>query len=123
MTKIIKKAYFSLMVFLLPLLTRAQEEETGPEEITLDPFTATSIPGLIGNIIRVVLGFTGVVALLMIIYGGILWLTSGGNQERVKKGRDTLIWAVLGVALIFAAYAIVTTVLGAVAGGGEANGG
>jgi len=106
-----KKYFYKLIAILgllgFPLISRAA---------TLSPFTSADIPSLIGNILRVALGFTGVVALIMIIYGGFLWLTSGGNADRVKKGRDTLVWAILGLALIFGAYAIVNTVVGGVIG-------
>jgi hypothetical protein len=59
-----------------------------------------------GRIIGTVLGIVGSLALIMFIIGGFQWMTSGGNQERVKKGRDTLMWSTLGLVVIFAAYAI-----------------
>ena len=64
------------------------------------------LPTIIGNIIKAVLGLVGVLALVMFIYGGILWMTSGGSEEQVKKGKDTLVWAVLGLAIVFFSYAL-----------------
>lgn len=69
------------------------------------------IPSLAANLIKVVLGLVGVLALVMFIYGGILWMTSGGNEQKIKKGKDTLVWATLGLAIIFFSYAIVNFVL------------
>jgi len=66
---------------------------------------------IIGNIIRAALALIGAVALAMFILGGYMWLFSAGNQERVKKGRNTLVWASIGLAVIFASYGIVSWVL------------
>jgi hypothetical protein len=74
-----------------------------------------SIPELIGNVIRVVLGLVGSVALLMFVYGGMLWLTSGGNPDKIKKAKDTLVWASIGLIIIFASYALVGVIIRAVA--------
>lgn len=68
---------------------------------------------LIGRIISTVLGIIGSIALALFIYGGLLWMTSAGNEEKVRKGKDVIIWATLGLALIFSSYAIVRFVLGA----------
>lgn len=71
----------------------------------------TTIPTLLGNIISSVLGIIGSLALVMFIYGGATWMLSGGNQERVTKGKQILIWATLGIIIIFTAYALVKFVL------------
>ena len=69
------------------------------------------IPVLLGKIINSVLGIVGSLALVMFIYGGITWMLSGGNQERVTKGKQILIWATIGIIIIFTAYALVKFVL------------
>ncbi|MFH1661950.1 MAG: pilin [Candidatus Falkowbacteria bacterium] len=61
---------------------------------------------LIGKIIKAVLGIVGSLSLVMFIYGGFIWMTSSGNAESVTKGKNTLIWATLGLVVIFSAYAI-----------------
>lgn len=66
---------------------------------------------LIGQIIRVILGLVGSVALLMFIYGGVLWLTSGGNPKSIEQGRTTLVYAALGLLVIFGSYAVVNYLL------------
>ncbi|MEI7452501.1 MAG: pilin [Candidatus Falkowbacteria bacterium] len=63
--------------------------------------------GLIGRVINGVLGIVGSIALLMFIYGGFLWMTSQGNDKQVQTGKDILLWAALGMALIFLSYALV----------------
>ncbi|MFH1173419.1 MAG: pilin [bacterium] len=67
-----------------------------------------TIPGLIGRIIKAILGVVGSIALAMFVYGGIIWMTSAGNNEMVQRGRDILIWASVGLVTIFGAYSIVS---------------
>jgi len=67
-----------------------------------------SIPQLIGKFIAIFINIVGAIALLMVIYGGFLWLTSRGDSGQIKKGKDTLVWAGLGLVLIFSARAILT---------------
>ncbi len=65
---------------------------------------------LYGRLIFSFMGITGVIALLMFLVGGFQWMTAAGNAERVKKGRDTLMWAILGLVVIFSSYAILRTI-------------
>jgi hypothetical protein len=62
---------------------------------------------LIGKIINAVLGIVGSLALVMFIYGGFTWMLAAGSPERVKRGKDIIIWAAIGLIIIFSAYALV----------------
>lgn len=70
---------------------------------------------LIGRIINAVLGVVGSLALLMFVYGGITWMTSSGNQEKVKKGRDIIVWSAIGLIIIFSAYGLTRVLIEGVA--------
>jgi len=72
---------------------------------------------VVGNIIKIVLGLVGTLSLVMFIYGGLQWMLSSGNPEKVKKGRDTLIWATLGLVIIFTSYMLVNFIITALTGG------
>jgi hypothetical protein len=77
-----------------------------------DPLNLTGGPQeLIGRVISAALGVVGSLALLMFVYGGLLWMTSGGNDEKVKQGREILIWATAGLALVFFSYVLVRFVI------------
>jgi len=69
------------------------------------------IPTLLGRVINAILGIVGSLALVMFIYGGIIWMTSSGNAEQVTKGKNIVIWATIGLVVIFSAYALVSFVL------------
>lgn len=84
-----------------------------------NPLGINTVPGLAERVINGILGVVGAVALLYMVWGGVTWMTSGGNAERVKKGKDTVVWAVLGLALIFSSYVIVRFVIEVLNGAGE----
>ncbi|OGL70505.1 hypothetical protein A3C17_04010 [Candidatus Uhrbacteria bacterium RIFCSPHIGHO2_02_FULL_53_13] len=81
-----------------------------------NPLGEVSVPLLIGRVIQAVLGISGSIALLMFVWGGFLWLTSAGKPERIKSGQDTLLWSVIGIAVIFGAYAIVNFLITSASG-------
>ena len=90
--------------------------KTASEPVKLtNPLTGNQksddIPVLLGKIINYAMGIIGSLALVMFIYGGLTWMLSGGNEELVKKGKNTVMWAALGIALIFTSYALVRFVI------------
>jgi len=54
-----------------------------------------------------IFGIVGALALLFFIYGGFTWILSQGNPEKVKKGRDIVFAAVIGLIIVFGAYILV----------------
>ena len=74
---------------------------------------------LIRNVVKGVMGILGSITLLMFVMGGILWILSGGNAERVKKARDMIKWALLGIFMIFSSYMIIAFVFEMLEGYGE----
>ncbi len=65
-----------------------------------------SIPRRIGSIISYALGFVGVIFLILMIAGGLMWMTAAGNEERVSKAKSLITNAVIGMIIVFSAYAI-----------------
>ncbi|HEU0051374.1 MAG TPA: pilin [Patescibacteria group bacterium] len=73
-----------------------------------------SVQALIGKAIRAVLGIVGALALLMFVYGGIVWVTSGGNEKRIEQGKNILINATIGLLIIFFSYTFINLFFGAI---------
>ena len=71
----------------------------------------TSLPALIGLIIHVFLGILGVVFLVLVIYGGWLWMTAGGDGEKVDQAKKIFINATVGLIIILASYAITSYIV------------
>ena len=77
-----------------------------------DPKDANEVfSSTVVNIINAVLGIIGVVAVIFIVYGGFLYLTSAGDSSKVKKGKDALMYAIIGLVIVGLAYAIVNFVV------------
>ena len=68
---------------------------------------------IVKRIIDFILLFLGLIAVVMVIYGGFLYVTSAGNEEAVGKGKKILIYAALGIVIILISFALVNTLLGA----------
>ena len=52
----------------------------------------------------------------MIVIGGVQWMTSGGNADRIRRGKDTLIWSIFGLLAIFVSYALIKFIFDALSG-------
>lgn len=77
---------------------------------------------IIGRVISAVLGVVGSIALLMFIYGGFLWLTSAGVEQKITQGKQIITWATIGLAVIFLSYTLVGFVITGLTKGGTAGG-
>ena len=92
--------------------------DTSTTGVTLvNPLGSSDVRVIIGQVIKAFLGLSGSIALVMIIYGGFLWLTSNGNPEKIDKGRKVLVWAVIGLAVIFSAFTITNAIITGIATG------
>lgn len=73
--------------------------------------SGSGVFSIIKTVIQVLLMVGGIVAVIMIIIGGIRYVTSAGDQTDVKAAKDTILYAVIGLAVTMMAYAIVTWVI------------
>lgn len=63
------------------------------------------------NVINLLIGIIGIVAVIMIIVGAFQLTLSSGNSDSVKKAKDTILFAIIGVVIALLAFAIVNLVL------------
>jgi len=108
MKKLLNKAGFlSLLAFTLPAIAQAVSINwninTGLGSAEL---TAT-----IGSIIQIIIGFLGVIAIIIVLIGGFQWMTAAGNEEKVAQAKKLLGAGVIGLVIILAAYAITQFVI------------
>ena len=97
--------FFSFTV--LPAVTQAQSPDPlGVRHGARSGLGAKDIRTTTAEIINVALGLLGIVALVLIVYAGFMWMTSGGNDDQVTKAKKVLFSSVIGLALILSAYSI-----------------
>ena len=76
----------------------------------------TNLADSVAGIISFLVGFLYLIAVIYGIYGGFLILTAAGDEERVKKGKTTLIHAIIGLVVIFLAANIIAFVIDVLTG-------
>ncbi|MFH1207660.1 MAG: hypothetical protein V1668_03580 [Patescibacteria group bacterium] len=101
-------AIWSASVLLYPVHVQAQESETTA--------TTPSLPNPLGKnvnlvkvilrVLQIILAAVDIFALFMVILGGFEFLISAGNPNLVKKAKDTLVWAIVGILVITLSYSI-----------------
>jgi len=74
----------------------------------------TETAPMVAKIITAVLGIVGALFVILFIYGGFIWLTSAGNDEKINKAKKILSYAVIGVVIVAAAYTISTFIANAI---------
>jgi|SRR3989344_6573239 len=80
------------------------------EANNLQPGTIDSTETLVGSIMGLVnwfAWFVGLMAVLAGLYAGVLFITAGGNAETVTKARNTLLYAIVGIAVAILAFSLV----------------
>ncbi|MFA5359821.1 MAG: pilin [Patescibacteria group bacterium] len=63
------------------------------------------------SVINVILGFLGIVAVIIILLGGFKWMTAGGNEDKVGEAKKLITAGIIGLVIIVASFAIATFVL------------
>ena len=101
----LKKYQTALLVgiaWLWPIISFAQvlEPPFGEPDTQQEPVL------IVATVIQALLGLVGAATLLVFIWGGFKIIFSGGVEEKINKGRATLLWATIGLAIILSSYAI-----------------
>jgi hypothetical protein len=65
----------------------------------------------IENIIRIIVGFLGIITILIILMGGFKWMTSGGSEDKIGEAKKLISAGVVGLVVVLAAYAIASFVV------------
>jgi Type IV secretion system pilin len=75
---------------------------------------APDLENVIVDIIKIVLGFLGIIFVILIIWSGFQWMTAGGNSTAIEVARKRIINSVIGLVIILAAYSITSFAIQAV---------
>ena len=73
--------------------------------------STTTLPDAVIIALNAVVAVAGLVAVIFIIIGGINYMTSAGDPNKVKKAKDTILYAVIGLVICVLAFAIVNFVI------------
>ena len=120
MLKKYRKLFFVLMFLVLAAGQLSVFQTAGAAENInetigdqMDDLEQIGLPGEADNpldwvvfLVRAVLGFMGLVFLVLIIYAGIKWMTSGGNSPTIEDAKKIITNAVIGLAIVAFSFAI-----------------
>lgn len=82
-----------------------------PDPLNLNADISKAPGQLVTRLTNIFLGLVGIGAVVVIIYGGSLYLFSMGDNKKAEKGRKVLEYAIIGLAIILGAYIIINTAL------------
>lgn len=110
-------AVLPLVLLLVgPVVTVAQVPDVNSPEFTnmaseFNLGTNTDFKQVIINLVKVILGFLGLLSVIIVLYGGFRWMTALGNEERVSLARGTLSSGLVGLIIILSSYALTAYIL------------
>lgn len=106
-------AFFSTLFFVGVDFSSAQGTDTfGVEAVDSEIVLGNrDIRVVVAKIINAVLILLGIVAVVIVLYGGFVYMTSGGQEEKISQGKKILINGAIGLVIILSAFAIVQFVL------------
>ncbi|MFH0814741.1 MAG: hypothetical protein V1902_01430 [Candidatus Falkowbacteria bacterium] len=72
---------------------------------------AIGVQTLAGKLILSAMGIVGSLALVFFIYGGIMWMIAGADPKKLNTAKQTMLWASLGLAIMFLSYIVVKMII------------
>lgn len=89
-----------------------------PQDVLIkidNPFKSNSIEGLMRAIVNdILIPIGSVVAVLMVMYAGFLFVTARGDTSQIKKAKEALLYAVIGAAVLLGAWVITEAIQGTI---------
>ena len=75
--------------------------------------TSSDLPTIIGRFVNYMFSVVGIIFMTITLVGGYLWMTAGGNEEKIGKAKGFIVNGINGMIVIFLSYALVYTMLAA----------
>jgi hypothetical protein len=109
-----------LSVLLLPVMPVVAQNSVLKEAATLlnnvgeaayGVKEAPKLPAVVGKIINIFLSILGILFVVLLVYGGYLWMTSYGDEKKVTKAKSLITDATIGLIIILIAYAVASFVV------------
>ena len=88
----------------------------GDDEEELEKFDGDTLTDNLRNVFTIIFSVMGIVAVIVIILGGFYFLTSTGDPAKIKKGKDTILWVIVGFVVVLFSFAVVNFILNSIGG-------
>ena len=107
----LKKSLLSLSAALLVPAQALAAASIGLEVGGSTGLGTRDLKETIVRVVNVILGFLGILAVLLILYGGFKWMTAAGNEEKVGEAKKVIGAGIVGLVVILTAYAVAQFVI------------
>lgn len=107
MNKFIKKVPFSIFVVIMLFITKIKVAGAIAINLT-NPINTSDFGTLVENFLLWILSVAGALALFMLVAGGIMYMTAGGDDQKVATAKKMVGWTVLGLVLVLVSYSIIS---------------
>lgn len=104
------QAVLVFTILVLPLIVSAQGAVGNQGLSFQNPLKVNSIEGLVSLLMNLVTRVGAIAAVFFFIYGGFLYVSAGGDEEKVAKAHSTLKWTAVGTAVLLGASALATLI-------------
>jgi len=103
-------------MYLVPLFvaTRAGAQVSIDFPTNFAGFSSQNVKVTIQNVIRIILGFLGIITVIIILYGGFIWMSSFGEEDKIDHAKKMISAGVVGLVVVLTAYAISNFVIASV---------
>ncbi len=118
-------SFLITIAFLLPaaFVSAGTPVETGLDKIDENIILSNTNPIVMAvRIINIFLMFLGIIAVSLVIYGGFVWMTSNGNEDKIKTAKKILKNALIGLIIILSSWGIAAFILRQLTGSGSPSG-
>jgi len=105
-----------LAILVLPVVVSAQDLDLGLDDAAGIGLGDKDLKEGINSIIQILLSFLGILAVLIILWGGFIWMTAAGDDAKVDKAKKLIISGIVGIVIILSAYIIANFVITQVGG-------
>ncbi|MFA5820547.1 MAG: hypothetical protein WC873_00290 [Candidatus Gracilibacteria bacterium] len=123
-TKLVKQTaiVFALMVGAISLMSflpvagaasSILNPTDNPDAVSTATGGASSLRQLVLTMVNYFLGFLGLIAVLMVIFGGVTYVTAAGKDDAVEKGKKIIMYALVGLVIVLLSFVVVNFILGA----------
>jgi len=68
----------------------------------------------IAMLLNQAMGLLGIIAVVVILYGGFVWMLSGGDDEKVKKAKDTMVSGIIGIVIVLTSFSLANFIINSI---------
>ena len=113
MKKTLIRALYLVPLFVVP---RAHAQVSIDFPSSFAGFSSQDLKTTIANVIRIILGFLGFITIIIILYGGFVWMTSFGEEDKIDNAKKLISAGVIGLVIVLAAYSVSSFVINSLTG-------